>query len=107
MANQDTSTLTHAHKRMSHETIKRRQKLIPAALVLLAGSMLFQHILDPQVKQIHEFDKDLGTTSAGLNNEFMLLPLLGFAKRLPVCCGCAATSSSIRATTTRFCRLYA
>ncbi len=78
MANQDISTLSHAHKRMSRETQKRRQALIPVAAVLLAGAMLFQHRLDPQIRELHIHEVSVGQSASGLNNEFMLLPLLGF-----------------------------
>ncbi len=78
MANQDISHLTHANKRMSHETIKRRQKLIPLAAAFFLGTMLVQHMLDPQIKDIHKEEVSIGTSASGLNNEFMLLPLLGF-----------------------------
>ena len=47
-------------------------------VVLLAGSMFLQASLDPKLRDIHKDDNNLGNASAGLNNEFLLLPLLGF-----------------------------
>ncbi len=78
MANQDNSNTTHATKRMSRESIKRRQKLLPALVVFAIGAAIVQARLDPQVKKIHEGEVSVGQSATGLNNEFMLLPLLGF-----------------------------
>lgn len=57
---------------------KRRVPMIGAVLLLLASGAYLQGLIDPTAKKIHDADKNLATVSGGLNNEFMLLPLLGF-----------------------------
>lgn len=78
MANQDNSNTTYATKRMSRESVKRRQKLLPALAIFAIGTAIMQAKLDPQVKAIHINEVSFGQSATGLNNEFMLLPLLGF-----------------------------
>ena len=45
---------------------------------MMVGAGLMQAVLDPTVKKIHKAEQGIATVSGGLNNEFMLLPLLGF-----------------------------
>jgi hypothetical protein len=52
-----------------------RQKLIFSLLPLMVGVVLMQRILDPQVYELHKHEK--GSTWIGLNNEFILGPMLG------------------------------
>ena len=77
MANQGNTSLTHANKRMSQETVKRRKVLLPAIAALLVGAMVMQSQIDPLAKQFHPESSNVAY-AGGLNNEFMLLPLLGF-----------------------------
>jgi tetratricopeptide (TPR) repeat protein len=60
--------------------IKRRTGLIGITVVLLGLSMVMQNRIDPGRKAYHDKETGANTGSAlgGLNNEFMLLPLLGF-----------------------------
>ena len=63
---------------MSRETIKRRQKLLPALALFALGACFMQAKLDPQVAALHKDEGSVAQSASGLNNEFMLLPLLGF-----------------------------
>ena len=60
---------------------KVQQRTIPglvAAVLLLASAGVLQAKIDPEAKRLHGAEVDLSKVSGGLNNEFMLLPLLGF-----------------------------
>lgn len=68
---------TYATKRMSFETTQRRSRLLPAVIALLVGAVFMQTRIDPDAKQYKTGEKSIGAMG-GLNNEFLLLPLLGF-----------------------------
>ncbi len=56
----------------------RRQKALPIVFVLLLFAMFMQSRIDPMAREMRQ-EEDLFITATGsLNNEFMLLPLLGF-----------------------------
>ena len=66
--------------RIPPETNKRRTILGIAGVVLIVLAGLMQNRIDPQRKEYHD-KENVETTNAalgGLNNEFLLLPLLGF-----------------------------
>lgn len=65
-------------KRIPASVQKRHMPLLLGAGLLLLGSMGLQHNIDPYVKEIHKQEGGVAQVSGGLNNEFMLLPLLGF-----------------------------
>ncbi len=65
-------------KKYPAETIRRRLSLLPAALVGLGLAAFFQGQIDPDAKQFHVGDNLGKSANGGLNNEFLLLPLLGF-----------------------------
>ncbi len=60
------------------DTVNRFSKLAPVLVVVFVLGAILQHIIDPEAKQFHKGEANIGNASAGLNNEFMLLPLLGF-----------------------------
>lgn len=51
-----------------------RSALIAAIVLLAIGQAVVQHVLDPQIREIHKGEK---TALAGLSNEFILGPMLG------------------------------
>src|SRR5437763_5401149 len=54
---------------------KNTRSLVQVAIaVLFVGQMFVQHVLDPQIRDIHKGEK---TALAGLSNEFILGPMLG------------------------------
>src|SRR5579883_565757 len=61
----------------SPESLRRRATLLPALAVLLILAGFLQRAIDPLAKQYHPEESNLDV-SGGLNNEFLLLPLLGF-----------------------------
>jgi tetratricopeptide (TPR) repeat protein len=66
--------------RIPPETNQRRMILSIAGVVLIVLAAFMQNRIDPQRKEYHD-KEDIETTNAalgGLNNEFLLLPLLGF-----------------------------
>src|SRR5580658_5111043 len=67
-----------AIKKMPDSVQKRRVPMLGAAAVLLVGVAYMQGVIDPTAQKIHHAEVNLTTVSGGLNNEFMLLPLLGF-----------------------------
>jgi hypothetical protein len=69
--------MENATKKFSVESQKRRTMLLPVLAVLFILSGIFQHMIDPDAKQFHAHEKSI-TALGGLNNEFLLLPLLGF-----------------------------
>src|SRR5579871_2289589 len=65
-------------KRYPPDAIARSRKLLPAVIVLLALAIVFQALIDPQAREYHKGEAGLAETGTGLNNEFLILPLLGF-----------------------------
>src|SRR5579871_3341789 len=65
-------------KRYSAEVMRRRTFLLPTAVVLLGMAAFLQSKIDPDAKQFHQGEQNVALSSTGLNNEFLLLPLLGF-----------------------------
>ena len=65
-------------KRLPASVQKRYAPLLLGAGILLAATMGLQHNIDPFVAEIHKREGGISQVSGGLNNEFMLLPLLGF-----------------------------
>ena len=60
-------------------SVNRRTAPMAVAVVALLGvTALLQKAIDPTARQIHMGEKNISQVSGGLNNEFMLLPLLGF-----------------------------
>jgi len=51
-----------------------RSAILAAIVVLALGQGFIQHVLDPQIREIHKGEK---TALAGLSNEFILGPMLG------------------------------
>src|SRR5690242_6841665 len=58
--------------------VQRRARMLPVVIVLLIAAMFLQRSIDPTAKQYHKGESSIGHFSGGLNNEFLLLPLLGF-----------------------------
>ena len=69
---------TKITRRFSPDVLQRRAKILVAAPLLLLGAMFMQSRIDPQVKELHKDETDFAQASGDLNNEFLLLPLLGF-----------------------------
>jgi tetratricopeptide (TPR) repeat protein len=65
-------------KRLPLPTQKRFKMLLPAAAVLLGLAALTQQQLDPTLQDMHKNEQKGTSAFGGLNNEFLLLPLLGF-----------------------------
>jgi tetratricopeptide (TPR) repeat protein len=65
-------------KKYPPESLKRRAALLPTIVVLLIVAVFLQTLIDPQAAQYHEGEGNITEASTGLNNEFLLLPLLGF-----------------------------
>ncbi|MCW3099898.1 MAG: hypothetical protein JWL77_5516 [Chthonomonadaceae bacterium] len=70
--------MANTQKKYPAETRKRRTMALPLAAVGLVLAGFMQSRIDPDAKQFHEGDKFTSAAQGGLNNEFMLLPLLGF-----------------------------
>lgn len=70
--------LTKSAKRLPDHINKRAPMLGGLVALLLLGSALMQSQLDPDVRKLHQGEGSISTASGGLNNEFLLLPLLGF-----------------------------
>lgn len=66
--------------RYPKETMRRLPILAAAGVVCLVLSAIMQTAIDPGRKEYHSMENAANTQAAmgGLNNEFMLLPLLGF-----------------------------
>ncbi|HZO87614.1 MAG TPA: tetratricopeptide repeat protein [Chthonomonadaceae bacterium] len=63
----------------TQDSIRRRKMLLPLMLVLLLIVVPFlQKTIDPTAEEYHKGEKSLVTAGMGLNNEFLLLPMLGF-----------------------------
>ena len=70
-------TQSSPKKIMPVEAKRRLSMLLPALAVLWIGGGFMQNMIDPDSKKLHP--KDNSTQAmGGLNNEFLLLPLLGF-----------------------------
>jgi len=67
-----------AVKKMPPSVIKRTPQMAVAVVALLGVAAFLQKQIDPTADQIHKGEKNISQVSGGLNNEFMLLPLLGF-----------------------------
>lgn len=65
-------------KRYPPDVIRRATPLSAAVLVLLVLGAITQHVIDPTAAQYHQGERGIGTFGGGLNNEFLLLPMLGF-----------------------------
>lgn len=78
MANEATPRLTKSAKRYPPHVNARLVPMSVAVVVLLVLSMFLQTAIDPTIRVIHKGDENFTNASAGLNNEFLLLPLLGF-----------------------------
>lgn len=70
--------MAKAIKKLPKEVESRKQKALPIALVLLVFAMFMQSRIDPMAKEIQQGEDQYITATGSLNNEFMLLPLLGF-----------------------------
>jgi hypothetical protein len=70
--------MANTPKRYSPDSLRRRTLLLPICVVLIGLVAFLQAQIDPDAKQYHEGEKSIGAASTGLNNEFLLLPLLGF-----------------------------
>lgn len=57
---------------------RRRMQLLPLLLALLVAGAFMQGVIDPTIRRYHEQDTAITVAGSGLNNEFLLLPLLGF-----------------------------
>ena len=57
---------------------KRTAPLVAIVAVLFIGIAYMQIVIDPTAQKIRQHEAGIGVVSNGLNNEFMLLPLLGF-----------------------------
>src|SRR5579862_1242391 len=64
-------------RKYSAESQRRRTTLLPVVAVCLILSAFLQKAIDPTARQYHQGEKNLSALG-GLNNEFLLLPLLGF-----------------------------
>lgn len=60
------------------DAMARARKLIPVVVVLLLAAIIMQVRIDPLAKEYHKGERGLADTGGGLNNEFLLLPMLGF-----------------------------
>ncbi len=67
-----------AIKNLPKSVTKRHGPMIAGIVALTVGAGVMQTVLDPTVKKIHSAEQGIAAVSGGLNNEFMLLPLLGF-----------------------------
>src|SRR5579871_3001751 len=65
-------------KRYNKATEKRRVPLLVGAAVMVAMAAGLQGMIDPVAAEYHKGEANIAQTSGALNNEFMLLPLLGF-----------------------------
>src|SRR5690242_8021349 len=76
MANLAVSPPSKGAKRLPPSTLQRQRMLLPLLVVLLVLAALMQGVIDPVRKKIQP--KANTVAIGGLNNEFLLLPLLGF-----------------------------
>lgn len=67
-----------AYKRLPADTRDRPKKALPVLAVLYILTMFLQAKIDPHVKDLRKGEQEFGTSVGSLNNEFLLLPLLGF-----------------------------
>lgn len=77
--NTNAADLKYTTKRLSPDVLSRSKKLVPLVVALLVGAVFMQTRIDPDAKQFHPDSTDpTRPYIGGLNNEFLLLPLLGF-----------------------------
>jgi tetratricopeptide (TPR) repeat protein len=62
----------------SSESLRRRTPLLVVMVVLLALAGVMQTVIDPERLKMQPDQSNLNPALGGLNNEFLLLPLLGF-----------------------------
>src|SRR5882724_3863144 len=62
----------------SSESLRRRPPMILGVLALLVLGGMMQNVIDPMRKQFQPKEDKINQAVGGLNNEFLLLPLLGF-----------------------------
>lgn len=74
----ESVTSQSRRKRVPIAVSQRATKLVIAVLILFAGSIFFQTQIDPTRRQLDSADQNNVQAMGGLNNEFLLLPLLGF-----------------------------
>ncbi|MDE2125346.1 MAG: hypothetical protein KGJ62_02020 [Armatimonadetes bacterium] len=65
-------------RRLPAVTLQRSRMMAPVLVALFACTIFLQHRVDPTVYKLHHEEQSVGLWGNGLNNEFMLLPLLGF-----------------------------
>lgn len=65
-------------KKYPAEINKRRMMILPVAVACLGLAAIMQKQIDPTAKQIQVGEQVTEIAGGGLNNEFLLLPLLGF-----------------------------
>ena len=65
-------------KRFDPENQKRRAPMIAGIVALLAAAGFMQSKIDPTAKKMQGDQTNTAKAFGGLNNEFLLLPLLGF-----------------------------
>ncbi len=70
--------MANVTKKYPANTQRRRMTMLPIALVGLVLAAFMQGRIDPDAKQFHEGEIGISGAAGGLNNEFLLLPLLGF-----------------------------
>jgi tetratricopeptide (TPR) repeat protein len=70
--------MANVKKRYPAEVLKRRTAILPVAVVCLALAGFLQSKIDPDAARFHAHEKLNEAAGGGLNNEFLLLPLLGF-----------------------------
>ncbi len=65
-------------KRYDPDSLRRRNPLIAGIAVLLAAAGFMQAQIDPTARKMQGNQTNTAKAFGGLNNEFLLLPLLGF-----------------------------
>jgi tetratricopeptide (TPR) repeat protein len=78
MAKLGSNPTVSGTKRLPPATQNRFKVLLPSVAVLLGLAAVTQTQLDPTLRKMHEHDQQGVSAIGGLNNEFLLLPLLGF-----------------------------
>ena len=65
-------------KLMPANVVNRVKILVPTVIGLLGLAGIMQSQIDPDAKKLHPVDDKIKQAYGGLNNEFLILPLLGF-----------------------------